>query len=526
MTAQTRPAAGGRFGWLRTRGVLMGLLGSICISIAVMTPGFVPNAGLDRILPVRWFRNLVLGDLYLGRVFMLAGLILLIGGWLRLRPAVTPRVPHAAILALWSLPMLLAPPIFSSDVFLYADQGWILHLGLDPYQIGLAQVGGPFDTNVHWVWRGTTAIYPPLALQIQHLIVSTTGYSGYLSVVAMRIPAIIAAIVIAVLVPRLARLLRVDPELAKWMAVLNPMLLLHYIGGAHNDALMAAGVLLACYLTYRFGRPGMLIGAAIIGVGTAIKQPGLMAAFAIGLIPVAHRLPSMPVARRLLVGGGHVLASIAVAGLAFVATTAATGLGFGWIRATSIGELTWSMSPSSVVEQIVGPIAGQFGYTGNLLPLFSQITTGLSVLALVWLAWRYFFADRIGHDPIGTRWRLDPAAPTDWHDYPLRWLAWAFILFSLGGSGYHTWYWLWGGIYLGMLRYNDKLMRLVVAIMIFLLTTEAGQEYYSVRTIPGMVLGATLAYLWWIYSVRWKFNRSDPTAATDAPVPSVSGGIR
>lgn len=505
----------------------MGLLGSIAISIAVMTPGFVPNAGLDRIILVRWFRNLVLGDLYLGRVFMLAGLILLIAGWLRLRPAVTPRVPHAAILALWSLPMLLAPPIFSSDVFLYADQGWILHLGLDPYQIGLGQVGGPYDTNVHWVWRGTTAIYPPLALQIQHLIVAATGYSGYFSVIAMRIPAIVAVIIIAALVPRLARLLKVDPELAKWMAVLNPMLLLHYIGGAHNDALMAAGVLLACFLAYRFGRPGMLIGAAIIGVGTAIKQPGLAAAFAVGLIPVAHRLPGMSVSRRLLVGGGHVLASIAVAGVAFVATTAATGLGFGWIRATSIGEITWSMSPSSVIEQVIGPIANQFGYTGNLLPILSQMTTALSVLALIWLAWRYFFSDRFGRDPIGTGWRLDrdPEQP-DWRDYPLRWLAWGFVAFSLGGSGYHTWYWLWGGIYLGMLRYNDKMMRLIVAIMIFLLSTEAGQEYYSVRTIPGMVLGATLAYLWWIYSVRWRFNRPDPAADAGAQVQSLSGGIR
>ncbi len=234
-----------------------GLLGSICISIAVMTPGFVPNAGLDRILPVRWFRNLVLGDLYLGRVFMLAGLILLIGGWLRLRPAVTPRVPHAAILALWSLPMLLAP----TD--LLQRRLPVRRPGLDPASgpgslpdrtgPGRRPPSTPTCTGCgaapprstrRWPCRSNTSssVRPAIPATCRWSRCGSRRSSPRSSSPSW--------------CPRLARLLRVDPELAKWMAVLNPMLLLHYIGGAHNDALMAAGVLLACYLTYRFGRPG------------------------------------------------------------------------------------------------------------------------------------------------------------------------------------------------------------------------------------------------------------------------------
>ncbi|MDO5682688.1 MAG: polyprenol phosphomannose-dependent alpha 1,6 mannosyltransferase MptB [Propionibacteriaceae bacterium] len=492
---------------LRTPGVLMGLVAMVLIAVAVMTPGFVPNQDLDRLALLRAVRGVL--KFQIGRVLMVAGLALLFWAWLKLRPALHRRLNHGLILALWSLPILLAPPVFSSDAFLYADQGWIISQGLDPYQVGLTETGGPFADNVHWVWANTTAVYPPSALLVQYVMAQLTGFHSWWSVIAMRIPAVLAVAVIAVFVPKLARLLRVDPELAKWFAVLNPLLILHFVGGVHNDAWMVALVLVAAYAALRFGVGGMLVGAVLVGIGATFKQPGIAAAIAVGLLPVAGRLRSMSLGRRIATmtayAGGALLVAVAV----FVGVSLVIGFEFlGWAKATSIHESTWGMSPASMVEQFIGPVINALGIRHGLLPFLSRCATITSVVLGAVIAWRYFFADRFLRReivPRSVQVRIAGEvreADRTWRDYPLRWLAWSFMALAFGGAGYHVWYLLWGGIYLGMLRYGNRMFRGFIAVMIAFVVVEGGLEYFSLRPIPGYLLGAALAWIFWVNSSR------------------------
>lgn len=490
---------------LRTPGVGLGMLAMLLIGVAVMTPGFVPNRGLDQIDALRWLRTVL--KYQVGRILMAAGLALLFWAWLKLRPALHGPLNHGLILVLWSLPVLLAPPIFSSDAFLYADQGWIISQGLDPYRVGLTEAGGPFAANVHKVWRETTAVYPPLALVMQYLVVDLTGSRGLVSVVAMRIPALVGVAVIVVMVPRLARLLRVDPELAKWFAVLNPLLLIHFVGGMHNDVWMVALVSVAVWLSLRFAIPGMLIGSALVGIGASFKQPGIAAAVAVGLLPVASRLKDLTLGRRVVTMLAYCVVSVGVAVGTFVAVSFAVGFEFlGWAKATGIHESTWGMSPASIVEQVIGPVLNWIGLRHGMLPFLSRVATIVSILAGAALAWRYFFADRIGRRRIRLNSvRQVPGGEvreTDrpWRDHPLRWLAWSFTALAFGGAGYHVWYLLWGGIYVGMLRYGNRLFRMVIAVMIAFVVVEGGLEYYGLRPIPGYLLGSTLAWIFWVNS--------------------------
>lgn len=512
-----RPTSGTGFGaTLRTPGVLLGLVATALIAVAVMTPGFVPNQDLDRLAVLRGVRWLL--SFQLGRVLMIVGLAVLFWAWLKLRPALHGRLNHSLILGLWSLPILLAPPVFSSDAFLYADQGWIISRGLDPYEVGLTEAGGPFADNVHWVWANTTAVYPPAALLVQYLMAALTGFHSWWSVIAMRIPAILAVAVIAVFVPRLARLLRVDPELAKWFAVLNPFLILHFVGGVHNDAWMVALVLVAVYLALRFGVPGMLGGAVLVGVGASFKQPGLAAAIAVGLLPVAGRLHAMSLGRRIGTMAVHALSTLALATGAFVAVSLVIGFEFlGWAKATSIHETTWGMSPASMVEQFIGPVINALGIRHGLLPFLSTWATITSVVLGAVIAWRYFLADRIGRREIRPRsvhvvaGGEIPDVDRSWRDYPLRWLTWAFMALAFGGAGFHVWYLLWGGIYLGMLRYGNRMFRAFIAVMIAFVVVEGGLEYFSLRPIPGYLLGAALAWIFWVNSSRLQIVR-EPTS--------------
>src|ERR1700754_1013375 len=70
-------------------------------------------------------------------------------------------------LLLWALPLLIAPPMYSKDVYSYLAQSQIARIGLDPYRVGPAPGLGldhVFTLTVPSMWRDTPAPYGPLFL--------------------------------------------------------------------------------------------------------------------------------------------------------------------------------------------------------------------------------------------------------------------------------------------------------------------------------------------------------------------------
>ena len=69
-------------------------------------------------------------------------------------------------------------------------------------------------------------------------------------------------------VPHLARHLGGKPAVALWLAVLNPLVLIHLIGGVHNEmlmvGLMAAGIALVLERHH-------VAGIGLVAIGVAIK---------------------------------------------------------------------------------------------------------------------------------------------------------------------------------------------------------------------------------------------------------------
>ena len=91
-----------------------------------------------------------------------------------------------------------------------------------------------------------------------------------------------------------------------------------------------------------------LLGAVLVGIGAAIKQPAIMAAYALPLMVRPWVNWSL---REVAITAGRVLASFAVAIGSFCLVTLATGLGFGWINAVSVpGRAVNEMSASSVLS--------------------------------------------------------------------------------------------------------------------------------------------------------------------------------
>ena len=69
------------------------------------------------------------------------------------------------VVAIWAVPLLLAPPLFSRDVYTYAAQGEMMSHHINPYAYGPEVLGAtPFNQMADTVWSGTESPYGPTFL--------------------------------------------------------------------------------------------------------------------------------------------------------------------------------------------------------------------------------------------------------------------------------------------------------------------------------------------------------------------------
>ena len=268
--------------WLtawRSRTGWEGLLATTMLLVGALTPAYLPANSpwwprLSRVgmSGVTWQ--------VIGSALAITGVIVLVDAWLRLRPGrrastVDARAKHWAVLAVWILPLLAAPPIFSHDAYSYAAQGWLMENDINPYEGYPGLLPGVFADQVAQEWRFTRTPYGPLSLQLQHDIVRLAGFHPYWSAVMMRIPALVGVVLIGVFLPRLARRTGHDASFAAWFGVLNPLLVVDFVGGAHNDSfmmgLMVFGLWLAATASWAW-----VPAALVIGASAAVQQLSLI----------------------------------------------------------------------------------------------------------------------------------------------------------------------------------------------------------------------------------------------------------
>ncbi len=375
----------------------------------------------------------------LDRIFIVAGVILLCWVWYRLRPRTDqPWVSNPGLLvAVWSLPLLLVPPVLSPDAVLYADTGWILMQGQSPYETGLAQAGGPFALYVDPLWAGNGVAYPPLALRVHQLVVAATGVHPYWSIVAMRIPALVGVALIGFLIPRIVAGLNpgaTEHELsfldarAQWWAWLNPMLLVHFVGGIHNDALMAGFSLLAVWvvLRWRHWAVNWLLAPALVGVAMALKQQAGLTVLAVAGLPILAQLESTPLPRRLWLLGRRTAGVTAVALVSFAGVSWASRLGFGWVEWMNLMGEAQTPAPFGLLNHGGSAVIEWLGHDPAAWK--SAVGTASTVVLLSTLAW------------IVIRWS----------DRPFMAVGWSSLAVAVLGQALHPWYLPWSLVFLGL----------------------------------------------------------------------------
>lgn len=433
----------------------------------------------------------------------LAGLILLLAAWLRSAALRGYRLVTATV---WSVPMLLTRPVLSLDGWAYAAQGWLLLHGHNPYLVPQSQAG-PLAARVDGHWAATTAVYPPGSLWIQAAMTRLADSDPYWSVVAMRIPAVVAMILIAVVVTRRTAGLAADTEVALWFSVTNPFVLLHIVGGMHNDGLQTAVALWSLWVGLLLARArhpwlALVVGGLLVGVSGTIKQPGVLAG--LGLVALVHRQAVRDGDRDgwgALIGRAAVGAVAAVA--AFAGISAIGGLGMGWLNPTAGNPVSvTSDSPIALVVQVIGwtgvPISA-------MVPLATGISLVLTGLAIVWCWWRWgpvpgWSGGQHRHSFLGRSPEMGSLGR------PMILQAAVLTAFALVGAGLQPWY-LIGPLVLVCLKPLSRREQAGLAVAVVIGTGLGFLQWFSSPFLALPVAGLAAVGCWWTPALRRGLDR-------------------
>lgn len=474
-----------------------GLTGALLMAVGSLGAGALPvpnplfgiriagllarNTTLAIALTYAGMAMLVLAWLWLGRLVRTSGL--------GLRPLLRTVVT-------WAVPLALAAPMFSRDVYGYLAQSEIAARGLDPYQLGAAQALGvddPLTRNIPTVWRSTPSPYGPGFLLLGQVVLRVTGSDVAWGTIAYRVLGLASLVVVGWALHRLARRGGVDPTLALWLGVGNPLVLFHLVSGLHNESVVLGLVLAGLELTLA---NRWLVGTLLISVAAALKLPALLALGFVG-VHLARRWGG----RRHDVVRAAAALAVPAGGL-LTAVSLGSGLGFGWIATLTVPNavVNW-MSLSTWTGQLggqLGILAGLGDHTRSVLTLTrgvgGLVSAALCVLLLLAVL----------------RGRTDPVTGSG--------LGFAAVI--LLGPVVHPWYLLWIVMPLATcpLSHRHRQAMVLVVAGAALLTPPTGSGFdLRPYQLPMAILGG-IAILVCALVVACRRARTAPSGAVEGPV--------
>ena len=449
--------------WARS-GVWIGLAGSVLVALGATSDGFSFNPDGWGVGAIARLARVI--DRSTGNLLIALGCVVLSLGWMLLVPRPGRPTP-ARLWLIWSVPLLVVPPVMSGDPFLYADLGWILHQGGNPYVDLMGSMGGPFAPFIDAFWAGNGVAYPPLALEVSRLAVQLGGLHAYWGVIAQRVPALIGMGLMAFFLPRLADHLKVDRAWAIWLGVLNPIAIVHLVGGAHNDTLMAGMVIFAIWLSVQAVpriSASLVLAPIVIGIAMALKQQAGLAVIAAAGLPVAAQLVQLPRLQRIAVLGWRTAVAAVVALVTFVAVSLATGLGFGWTLWLSQMGRARTLTLSVLIGDALARTGTDFTEPASLL------LAGLAIAGLVALL--LFRTER-----------------------PLEITAWGSVLVLFIGQALHPWYVGLSLALIALLPLGRSACRAVVFCTFGYLMAYCVNNLYNQAGLVSVAAGAALAVL-------------------------------
>ncbi|MCW2641422.1 MAG: hypothetical protein JWP76_3728 [Dactylosporangium sp.] len=468
----------------------LGLFGAVVLAVAAYLGGALPDsdlrANLVRIL-ARPTGPYCLAAWLVGTALMVAAWLLAArAGQLRTRWVLTT-------VALWALPLALAPPLGSRDLYAYACQGAVYVGGLNPYRAGPAALPCPWLDTMSYVWRKTPAPYGPGYLAVAGAAVRVAGGHLWVVITLLRLVAVAGVCLTAVFLRRLARACGVDEARAGWLGLASPIVGVQLVSGGHNDALLVAFCLAGLLFAVK-RRP--VVSGAWLGLAFAVKATaGIALPFAV--LAVVRPDRSL---RRLTAGA----AWVALGGAAtYGAVALATGLSFGWTAGLkhSGDTVQWTSLPTGVGMGIgyIGEFVGVAHLRHGAINVARSVGMAVLAVALVVLWWRA--RGRDARQTIG-------------------YAGLALLATTALSPVFHPWYWLLPFAVLAAAEFTARWSIVVTAAVAFLVLPD-GYGIPRLTAAPGAlaVLAATIGAMVWFTRRYFLQRRPVPEDAPQRPDP-------
>jgi hypothetical protein len=298
--------------------------------------------------------------------------------------AVLAGAPRLGRRVVWGLIVIavagfgVAPVLLSHDVYSYLDYArlGVVH-GLDPYVH--PPLTAPADpAYAHVTWPETTSAYGPLfTLATYPLAWLPLG----LAVAVLKAAAALSVLGLALVVSRLAAGRGVDPLRAAAFVALNPLVLVHVVGGAHNDglAMLLAMLGVAAILNAREASGGAALVAAAATKASAIVIAPFAAIATAKQRPMGLERPDggrlRPIGR---LSAGAALAAGVIGAAAYL------GFGWDWLHAFGLAGENQGRTSYMSIPITVARLTGLDPDAVRLVALVLFLTLLLQLLLWTW----------------------------------------------------------------------------------------------------------------------------------------------
>jgi glycosyl transferase family 87 len=351
------------------------------------------------------------GPLFYGGLWL--ALLLYVTVLLRVRD-----LPARAVL--WTIAglhvlFLLAPPLLSQDVFSYIAYARLgVKHSLNPYTHSPLDIPG--DPVFGFAGsKDAVSVYGPVFTLLTYPL-APLGVAG--AFWTLKAVAAACSLGIVALVWKGAKLFGRDPVVAAAFVGLNPLVLVHVVGGAHNEALVVLLTVLGV-VVWGAGSRVRGPGCRVSGVGCRVSGVGISAA-AVGFKASAGLVVPFLIAgdrerwRRSLIAAVLVVAGLALLGFLAFGSHALDALSF--LNSNQERSSRWSFPYKTA--QLFGAIL-----PGDRLDYRSAVRALYGVafaVVFVWLLWRTWRGER-----------------------PVRAAGWATLAILIASAWLVPWYILW-----------------------------------------------------------------------------------
>ena len=459
------------------RPALLGCLGAALITMGGLGAGSTKQHDpLLESLHLSWLRY---GHgLVLSSVLLWIGVTLMLSAWLWLGRRVlagdASEYTMVASAAFWLAPLLLSVPLFSRDTYSYLAQGALLRDGFDPYAVGPIDNPNALLDNVSPIWTITTAPYGPAFIMIAKLITMLVGNHVIAGTMLLRLCMLPGFALLIWATPRIARHIGANVPIALWICALNPLVIIHLMGGVHNEmlmvGLMAAGIALTLNSRH-------IAGIALIAVGVAVKATaGIALPFMVWvwMRHLCERRGYRPLRAFAAAAGTSVLIFVAV----FAVLSGVAGVGLGWLTALagSVKIINWLSIPTAAAN-LIHAIGGLFFSVSFYAVLQVTRAVGIAIVAvalpLLW--WRFRHDDR----------------------QALTGIAWAMLVVVLFAPAALPWYYSWPLAVLAPLAQSRRAVAAIAAFSTWIMVIFKPDGAHGMYSWPHVLLATAVALFAW-----------------------------